>query len=335
LLKVCNADRTGLVPVKTCATAALCNPAAGDCTSSACVPNQYRCLVDVLQTCNADQTAFQTVQSCPAGLCDAMQRTCLACVPQSRTCVSASQLRVCAADGLSASTQDCAGFGPYCQGDRCTACKAGACGDGRCPGDCASESPMSCAADCGALPFSDRNAQRLSGKDWSVGDFKSECGPFQAASGLSATLGSGRTHALLCGRDLQAFPHDAQETGCRSLDFSQSNTPLSSDWDVGFLKGECATNEFVAGVSQTLATGALKAILCCPGQVAHQACTTQVLYGQNAAEPGAIADTGDWDSGFTKGQCGPGRYLAGVSRFVGANAAAMAGAAHGVLCCGR
>jgi hypothetical protein len=293
-------------------------------------------MADQLQKCNADQTAFELAQSCPAGLCDAAQRTCLACAKQSRACASATQLRVCAADGLSASTEDCSGAAPYCESGGCTACKAGGCGDGRCPAaDCASESPMTCPADCGALPFAEHDAQRLAGKDWSMGFLKGECGAFQALAGLSATLGSGRAHALLCSRDLDAFPHDAQGTGCRALDFSQNNTPISSDWDVGFLKGECAANEFVAGVSQTVGAGALVAILCCPGQVAHRGCTTQVFYGQNAAEPGATADTGDWDPTFSKGQCGPGRYAAGVSRFVGATGPAMAGAAHGLLCCGR
>jgi hypothetical protein len=334
VLKVCNADRTGFVPLKTCATAALCNPSAGDCTTSACVPSQYRCMGDVLQRCNADQTAFDMVQSCPASLCDASQKTCLACVKKGRKCASPTQLRTCAADGLSASTQDCAGMTPYCQNDGCTACKTGACGDGRCPADCASESVMACPADCGALPFAEHNAQRLAGKDWAVGDLKGECGAFQALSGLSAAVGGGRAHALLCSRDLAAFPHDAQVTSCRALDFSVNNTALSTDWDVGFLKGECANDEFVAGVSQTVAGGALKAILCCRGQVAHKSCTTQVFYGQDAAEPGATDDTGDWDPNFAKGQCGPGRYVAGVSRFVVATGAAMAGAAHAVFCCG-
>jgi hypothetical protein len=76
-----------------------------------------------------------------------------------------------------------------------------------------------------------------------------------------------------------------------------------------------------------------QAILCCPGNVIHRVCNTLVFYGSNTAEPGAIDDPGDWDRGFTNGTCGPGRYVAGVSRFLAPSGAAMNGAAHAIYCC--
>jgi hypothetical protein len=330
VLQACSADGAAFVPVRTCVSAALCKEATGECLPPACALG-FQCKGDALQKCNAERTAWEPVRTCGPGLCDAMIGACLQCARNARTCASETTVQICAADGQHATTQPCAGMAPYCRDGACTACKAGgACGDGLCP---ACESIAACAADCGPLVFQGREARRSNTGDWARDSFKSECGAYQAVRGLSLITSSSQAHAILCTGDDPSHPHGAA-SGCHAVDFSMASVGWSTDWDVFHYKGECAANEFVAGVAQTPA-GALTHILCCPGTVRKQSCAAVVMDGKDDREAGAVAASGDWDPFFYKGECGPGRYVAGVSRTVAASATTIAGAGHALYCCGK
>jgi hypothetical protein len=167
-------------------------------------------------------------------------------------------------------------------------------------------------------------------QDWSVGYYKAECSLSQAATGLSMSMtGKRYAHDLLCREDDAArYPHTAAHDTCRTVVFNVADnrgTPITGDWDPTYLKGECAADEFVAGISQTT-NQALHAILCCHGQVDHDSCTPQVFDAEDAREDPAA---NDWDSDYYKGECGPGRYMAGASM------SPMTGIPHAILCCGR
>jgi hypothetical protein len=99
--------------------------------------------------------------------------------------------------------------------------------------------------------------------------------------------------------------------------------PPSGDWDYGFYKGQCAKNEFVAGVAQSQA-GATNGLLCCPSigvdaGVDASGCHAQTIDSTNLP-------SSDWDYGYWKGECHPGEYVAGVS-------VTGTGSPHDILCC--
>ena len=179
----------------------------------------------------------------------------------------------------------------------------------------------------GALVFDQGDARRATATgDWDAGAYKAECGASQAAIGLSDSPSTVDAHGLLCSKDTSGLAHDGG-SGCRALDFSSGDNGVSSDWDYGFAKGQCAANEFVAGVS-VAGSGGLHDLLCCPGAVTQANCATLNNAGGDNREAGAQAATGDWDYGYTKGECGPGRYIAGVSHY-------GSGQVHAILCCSR
>ncbi|WP_342379523.1 zinc-dependent metalloprotease [Myxococcus stipitatus] len=170
--------------------------------------------------------------------------------------------------------------------------------------------------------FADARRTRATG-DWAPGEYKAECAGGEPVTGLSLSPTSRNTRVALCrtGGD-PSYPHD----GCYARNFSTADnrgTSSTGDWDSGYYKGECGPNEFVAGVAQS--TGhAITAVLCCPGAVAHTYCSARVFDGQDSRES---STSGDWDVGNWKGECGPGRYAAGLSR------SPAGGAPHALLCC--
>jgi alpha-tubulin suppressor-like RCC1 family protein len=122
-LKKCALDHQSFVLQETCATAALCNPVAGACTSSACLADQYTCNGDTLQKCNAAMDGFDVVQTCAAGLCDAAAKACDACAQGTTTCADATNQAQCSSDGKTLTTVACAAGTPYCVGSgACVQC---------------------------------------------------------------------------------------------------------------------------------------------------------------------------------------------------------------------
>jgi hypothetical protein len=308
----------------TCASPELCALGAG-AACAACRTGERRCEGPVLKVCNAEHTGFDTQKVCGPDLCDATAG-CLMCPKNARTCASGTTVQVCAPDGLSMSTQPCTGAGSACRDGKCTSCESTAsCGDAFCPASC--ESAQSCIADCGRLVFRGQNARRASTSDWAPGEFIGECGSLQAVVGVSATLGH-MASAILCTLDDDIYKHGAT-SACHAVAFAPSMGAPGNDWDVGFTKGECPQGEFMAGVAQSK-TGELTRILCCPGPVKKQACARQVMWDADGREAGAAAASGDWDYFHIKGECAPGRFVAGISR-----TAMTGGLPHAILCCGK
>jgi len=196
------------------------------------------------------------------------------------------------------------------------------------------------SADCGRLPrppspppespgegldFACGNSLRDAGTgtgDWSSGFYKAQCSGAQAATGLSMSMTSpGYAHDLLCRLDDGTV---FQHASCRAVVFGPADnrgTSATGDWDPGSAKGECAADEYAAGTSQSTDLR-LHALWCCKGRVQHTECAALAFDGQDAQERPA----NDWDPGFWKGECGPDRFVAGVSQ--------RAGVPHALLCCG-
>ena len=139
--------------------------------------------------------------------------------------------------------------------------------------------------------------------DWMFHSFKGQCSPGQPVTGISAPTTENSAHAILCGNGPSYANTYPQDNGCHALAFDPLNNPVTwtdTDWAPGFYKAECASNEYVAGVSQTsnavpgTTAGQVDGILCCPGNVSANSCTTETLLVQNSAS----YTPPDWDPGF-------------------------------------
>lgn len=109
--------------VETCNTAALCNAVAGACTTSACTEGQTICDGDVLKSCNADRTGFDTVKTCEPGLCDANAGECDTCIAGTLDCLDSRVTRRCAIDGSAWINAACPADTPICVGlGKCVVC---------------------------------------------------------------------------------------------------------------------------------------------------------------------------------------------------------------------
>ncbi len=130
VLQACAEDGSGFEPKETCASAALCNAGAGQCTDAVCVPEQKRCAGDTLQICTGDQTGFEAHKTCDAGLCDEPNAQCDICAAATRTCVGEGTVTTCADDGQSEASAPCPPEAPFCSADvTCVGCLD----DGDCP----------------------------------------------------------------------------------------------------------------------------------------------------------------------------------------------------------
>jgi hypothetical protein len=161
------------------------------------------------------------------------------------------------------------------------------------------------------------DAQTLNGGT-EAGVAPGQCSPGHAIIGVSAEVGSGRMHSVLCG----GYPNIYnQSAACHPLYFDghpgfPDNNPTPwpyADWDPNSYKTECATNEYVAGIYLAVTTGRVDGVVCCPGLVTHAACGTQLFFGHDSP---AYAPP-DWDMGYVKGQCPPGQYVSGISALTG------------------
>jgi hypothetical protein len=164
--------------------------------------------------------------------------------------------------------------------------------------------------------------------DWQPWAVKAECADNEYLVGVSKEMSAKRSHGALCRPgNINRFAHNS----CVARNFSAGDsrgTVSTGDWDPGYYKGECAAHQYVAGVSQS-SSGDITSILCCTGfapSLAHSSCSKVVFQSTNGQED---ASNGDWDPWFWKGDCGTGRYVAGMSRDLGS----QPGAAHALLCC--
>jgi hypothetical protein len=161
--------------------------------------------------------------------------------------------------------------------------------------------------------------------DWAPGAYKGECGTGngvgQPLVGIATATDTQSSHGFLCGQ--QTLTTTNGSCYARTItNASNLGTTDGFDWDVGALKDECAANEYVQGVAQDT-SGVFRTVLCCPGSVNHRSCTAEIFTSSNSPSYGSP----DWDVGYLKGNCGAGKYVAGVARRPGH------GAVDGLLCC--
>src|SRR5207237_5793667 len=113
---------------------------------------------------------------------------------------------------------------------------------------------------------------------------------------------------VLCGSGSNAGTC-LQGTSCTPLFFEGGDNqlyvdpPPVGDWANEFYKGECAQNEFAAGVSQDV-NGVTDGLLCCPAAVTHSACHAQPL-------DSSVVPNYDCDYGYLKAEGNSGEDVAG------------------------
>jgi hypothetical protein len=104
----CSDDGGSFLEVLTCESEQLCNAAEQRCDPSPCSPGQQRCTSNVLERCNATQTAFTPIETCDSELL---------CDPRAAGCLTAPPLPPAVVDGpaytfVSMSGSSASGLGP-------------------------------------------------------------------------------------------------------------------------------------------------------------------------------------------------------------------------------
>ncbi|WP_407738531.1 hypothetical protein [Hyalangium sp.] len=199
-----------------------------------------------------------------------------------------------------------------------------------------------------AVDFEGISTQRTTNAgDWAYSFNKGECAPGERIMGLSKSTANGWARQGLCYKDpldANRYMHpplrdpapvppprlctvrNVMNGSDRGQLLSPAKPPtFNQDWDSGNYLAECAPDEYVAGVAQSPDAHQFSHVLCCPSTVTPSSCSTVVFATADNRES---TEFGDWDSAGYKGQCGVGRYVAGVSR-------TPAGQPHALLCCNQ
>jgi hypothetical protein len=203
--------------------------------------------------------------------------------------------------------------------------------------------PAWAQTDWSALHFHGGDARWFTADgDWAPKNWKGECGITNIGIadtvmiGVSSSPGNGScglfgctdewTDSILCATPpttvvqtstLSTMPY----TGLSYLlDFGAQDDRFDTswgDWAYGLFKGECAPTDGITGLAETQNSGNIGSTtwkaLCSPmpGNLEAQDCAAMNFTNGDAREQGSVG--GDWDYGFHKGQCGPGRYVKGVA----------------------
>jgi|GEM_PF-2804966 len=177
-----------------------------------------------------------------------------------------------------------------------------------------------------AAVFWTKDTNRGNAPDWDAGSYKATCAATEAVVGISALptvsnvpLVSGLAHGAMCVSVGKATTQAAVVPAGENR-----RAQRAGDWDAGFYKGECGTNEFVSGISQTTG-GTIHALRCSSGLGASTSCERRLV--ENGA--GYSAAYGDWDPNYFKADCPNNKVVVGVSQVV------ATGKVHAVLCCDR
>ncbi|MBN1611546.1 MAG: hypothetical protein JW940_33235 [Polyangiaceae bacterium] len=185
-----------------------------------------------------------------------------------------------------------------------------------------------------ALSFDTSDSRRYTGLgDWAYWQYKAECDTAELVTGLSGNPSNGRAHSVLCSYDGQVNSKLLRPSWSVAGSFANGDwrRDLSTgDWDWGYFKGECASDEAVTGISQTT-DGKLATLLCTRmwTETVAGACTTRVFSSGDSMGTSQTLGAGvDWAYGYYKGQCNsPGEVVKGVSRHT------QTGGIHAILCC--
>jgi hypothetical protein len=178
--------------------------------------------------------------------------------------------------------------------------------------------------------------------EWAYGSYKVECAPAERIMGLSKSIANGWSAKSICykdpldsGRYMQPTPRFPAcsvrnvLTGDDRGAAAGKIPTVSEDWDSGNWKAECAPTEYVAGVAQT-PDHQFSHVLCCPATVSATSCIAVPFGGGDNRQ---ATDSGNWDAAGYKGECGVGRYVAGVSRTP--TVAGVGGQPSALLCCAQ
>lgn len=181
----------------------------------------------------------------------------------------------------------------------------------------------------GVRMFWDRDAVKVEGApDWSPSNFKGNCGPDEAMTGMSQSRNSGQRgpHALRCKSYGPPFNDTfvaSQAVSSSGDSYRSGTTNATYDWDPGYAKTECGRGEYVSGVSQDMSAHSLKHLRCASADSISNACNSKSVMTDDRGE-----DTGDWDPGYFKAECDADMVVVGVS----VNASGMP---RRILCCHR
>lgn len=172
--------------------------------------------------------------------------------------------------------------------------------------------------------------------DWAYGYYKGECAPGERIMGVSKSIANGWARDGLCYKDpldSNRYQHPTPVLNVCTVrnvtaGSDRGTTPTSgTDWDPGNYLAECAPTEYVAGVAQSL-DHQFSHILCCPITPAPPSPPTCTTVAFGSGDNRQSTDTGNWDAAGYKGECGVGRYVAGVSR-------TPTGQPNALLCCNQ
>jgi len=157
-----------------------------------------------------------------------------------------------------------------------------------------------------------------------------ECGGGVDAIGGISSFGAPSCDYLNCNRaetvDLlcATLPQPLVYGSGYTINFDDRRDTSTGDWAPGLHYAECGPNDAIVGLSQipetTWAGQYLQHARCAP--ISRMAgainCNAEYFGGSpnsgfstNGQEP---SDRGDWDYGFYKGECSPGRYVKGVAK---------------------
>ncbi len=140
IIEECAEDGMGYAEKEVCSDEAPCNEEAGACTSDFCLPGTFRCFEGQLLVCNATQTAYDVVDPCDSGVCDAVDGECDVCVAGlDKKCTEDGYPAVCNAEGQGWDVGSCDSESPICVGQ-------GNCVDCLSASDCGPDKPI-CSSD--------------------------------------------------------------------------------------------------------------------------------------------------------------------------------------------
>jgi hypothetical protein len=171
----------------------------------------------------------------------------------------------------------------------------------------------------------------FTGGDWDFCYDKVTCPVGDRVVGMSQMNGAGRR--VLC-RHAASGAYAGNVTATLPLPASGDNrrTTARGSWAPGYQKLECGLGEYVSAVSegapvcQGPGNYRFHAVQCAQGQNLGETCRERIFdAGDDRATN--MLDTGDWDVGAYKGECGPNAHVAGVS------VSPSTGAPHSLLCC--
>jgi len=147
--------------------------------------------------------------------------------------------------------------------------------------------------------------------------------------GLSTSASSIAPHAVMCTNNGGTLSGDYHETlQVSASNMIRPNPPRLGDWDNGYYKSECHNGQYVSGISQST-SGQIRGVRCAAGSLTNggrNSCETRLVSG---SDDRGNSSTGDWDSGYHKGECSANKIVYGVSVHPTSKKP------HRILCCDR